>query len=755
MKKRNLLFIVLLIPLFLTAGQINFTYTNNISDIVKVNGIWWLATDGGLVKYDRSTGEIKVFNRGNSNIPSNHVKHLTTDENGNIWLSTPYGIGKFDGTTFELFNVQNGALLSNTVKVMDYEVNKGLWVVTDSALSFYNGSSWTRYFQDDEGTSLYLTTALRSASPYGILLAVNGKVKFLNHNGEFGYMGFQTNSMVTGVGYDGMNNLIVTTWGDGVYLGQNDGSFLHYTNGNSPLKTDNIMALEISPQGDLYFNCNQNGFAVLHWDNTWDVFPYQDGTYLSYISTIYAGDNEVALGLGEPFEGFVYAPINNGQYEFPENTTNIQRSPVNSNYVYDVAVSNGKKYIGCLSGPLLYSGEIDVLDENNTRIKKYDGNDLDFLSNHIPALLEVDLFGNIWFAEKYNSASATGAPDIGKISGDNFSIITGPDLGLDVARITALQWIDKKDTYGNITGSMWVSAADNNVYKITYYDSLWNSLPWTPSNPDDPDGFSQMVSDSLGTWFASGGIYSWDWSNQTYTSFWYEAPIKTARSVIRDFDGDVWFGGTGDESLGWPGGIAIYNISNDTWEHITQNNSDLPDNKITCLARDTIGNIWVGTMTGGMVKIDSLGNMTIFNRDNSFLDNNHIKQITVDTTTNDLWIINEGSGVFVYNEQNDIINGVKKPETKRSVAQLKVFPNPFVNETTFDFILSNDENVSLTVYDLTGKKIKEIFHGYLNKGEHRLRFNGDLLPSGYYFCTLKTSRGTISKKFIKAGGSYR
>jgi myo-inositol-hexaphosphate 3-phosphohydrolase len=147
--------------------------------------------------------------------------------------------------------------------------------------------------------------------------------------------------------------------------------------------------------------------------------------------------------------------------------------------------------------------------------------------------------------------------------------------------------------------------------------------------------------------------------------------------------------------------------------------------------------------------------MTIFNRDNSFLDNNHIKQITVDTTTNDLWIINEGSGVFVFNEQNDIINGVKKPETKRSVAQLKVFPNPFVNETTFDFILSNDEKVSLTVYDLTGKKIKEIFHGYLNKGEHRLRFNGDHLPSGYYFCTLKTSRGTISKKFIKAGGSYR
>ena len=104
MKKRYLLFFVMLIPIFLTAGQINFTYTNYIVDIVKVDGVWWLATNGGLVRYVKETGKIKVYNRGNSNIPSNHVEIVVADENGNIWIATPYGIGKFDGNQFEIFD---------------------------------------------------------------------------------------------------------------------------------------------------------------------------------------------------------------------------------------------------------------------------------------------------------------------------------------------------------------------------------------------------------------------------------------------------------------------------------------------------------------------------------------------------------------------------------------------------------------------------------------------------------------------------
>jgi hypothetical protein len=738
----------MLIPIFLTAGQINFTYTNYIVDIVKVDGVWWLATNGGLVRYVKETGKIKVYNRGNSNIPSNHVEIVVADENGNIWIATPYGIGKFDGNQFEIFDKANGSLLCNKIKLMDYEQDKGLWVVTDSALSLYNGSSWERFEKDEEGTVLNALTidAFRPASPYGLLLSVNGKLKFLNHDGTFNDMGFQTDEMVSGVGFNGDNNPVITTQGDGVYIGQNNGTFLQYNTGNSPMRSDVIYALEISPQGDFYFNCGQSGFAVLHWDDTWDVFPYQDGTLLSSITAIYAGDNEVGLGTDYPYRGFVHGDYSTGYYQFPDTCTVLQTSPVNSNIVYDVAVKDGKKYIGCFSGSD-QSGEIDILDDQNKLYKKYNGTSSNVFYSVLPRLLEVDDFNNIWFADDINYDPFPVNEGLFKVNNDNVTEIPPSELGLSVVYASGMQWIRDFDVNGNIIGSLWLSAEDNNVDRITYYDSVWNALPWEPDNADYPDMFFQMVHDSLGTWFASGGIYQW--KDGQFISYWYDAPVKTARSVIRDKYGNLWFGAVTDEPMGWQGGIAIYHPDSGSWEYLNSDNSALPDDNVTCLAKDVTGNIWAGTMLGGLVKIDTTGHMTVFNRDNSFLDNNYIRQITVDSLTNDLWIINNESGVFVYNEDHDIIN--KVPENhKGPVIAVKSYPNPFHSFTTFEFTLDKKEAVNLTVYDLAGKVIKELFSGMTDKGHHSIRFESGSLPAGVYFCTLQTPEGSVTAKIVKA-----
>ncbi len=63
-----------------------------------------------------------------------------------------------------------------------------------------------------------------------------------------------------------------------------------------------------------------------------------------------------------------------------------------------------------------------------------------------------------------------------------------------------------------------------------------------------------------------------------------------------------------------------------------------------------------------------------------------------------------------------------------------VFPNP-ANEKYFhfSFTLQQSENLQIVIYDLQGKMIKSLFHGWLKPGEHRLTFNENALSPGIYF----------------------
>ena len=69
------------------------------------------------------------------------------------------------------------------------------------------------------------------------------------------------------------------------------------------------------------------------------------------------------------------------------------------------------------------------------------------------------------------------------------------------------------------------------------------------------------------------------------------------------------------------------------------------------------------------------------------------------------------------------------------------YPNPFNPSTTIKFALNKNSNINLTVYDLTGKEILEVYKNkLLNRGNYKvtLDFSTLNLPSGVYFYTLRT-----------------
>lgn len=69
------------------------------------------------------------------------------------------------------------------------------------------------------------------------------------------------------------------------------------------------------------------------------------------------------------------------------------------------------------------------------------------------------------------------------------------------------------------------------------------------------------------------------------------------RAIEEDGAGNIWIGSHG-------GGIVVYNPGNGQWTTYTQNNSQLPGDKIQVLLHDSRGNMWVGTYGEGLSLFD-------------------------------------------------------------------------------------------------------------------------------------------------------
>jgi hypothetical protein len=83
------------------------------------------------------------------------------------------------------------------------------------------------------------------------------------------------------------------------------------------------------------------------------------------------------------------------------------------------------------------------------------------------------------------------------------------------------------------------------------------------------------------------------------------------------------------------------------------------------------------------------------------------------------------------------VNGELKDE-----AGLMNYPNPFSDKTTIQFQTASFENVSLVVFDQTGRKIATLVHETLPSGTHQFDFDGSSLPGGVYFYQLKVGNNT-------------
>ncbi|MDD3536486.1 MAG: S8 family serine peptidase [Candidatus Cloacimonetes bacterium] len=81
------------------------------------------------------------------------------------------------------------------------------------------------------------------------------------------------------------------------------------------------------------------------------------------------------------------------------------------------------------------------------------------------------------------------------------------------------------------------------------------------------------------------------------------------------------------------------------------------------------------------------------------------------------------------------------------------YPNPFNPSTTLSFSLKDKGEVSLDIYNQKGQKVRSLYSGSLEAGEHQLVWNGTddggrTMPSGLYYYRMKSGTYSSTRKMI-------
>ncbi|MFA5032839.1 MAG: hypothetical protein WC614_07455 [bacterium] len=162
MKRYNLLFFAVFVFSVIAsncfgqyAGWTSYNYGGkNIRAIADSGNELWIGTVGGLVKMNKTTGEMMFYNISNSGLPDNRVRALAIEgTTGDIWIGTEGGgLAKFDRTNWTVLNTSNSGLSSNKVDALVME-ESNIWICTldNGGLVKFDGTNWTVYDTSNSG----------------------------------------------------------------------------------------------------------------------------------------------------------------------------------------------------------------------------------------------------------------------------------------------------------------------------------------------------------------------------------------------------------------------------------------------------------------------------------------------------------------------------------------------------------------------------------------------------------------------------
>lgn len=156
MRTIYLLLFVFGCPLFMRAQHFHAGNSALLSDHIRCaavgsDGRIWFGTDYGLAMYDGVT--VSLFTELNSTIPDHHIRSITPDDFGFMWIGTQnHGVFLFDGAVIPThYHTANSGVTDNTVNAVVKDTLNRLWIGTTGGMNRLDGSNWT-FWRDDNSS---------------------------------------------------------------------------------------------------------------------------------------------------------------------------------------------------------------------------------------------------------------------------------------------------------------------------------------------------------------------------------------------------------------------------------------------------------------------------------------------------------------------------------------------------------------------------------------------------------------------------
>lgn len=98
------------------------------------------------------------------------------------------------------------------------------------------------------------------------------------------------------------------------------------------------------------------------------------------------------------------------------------------------------------------------------------------------------------------------------------------------------------------------------------------------------------------------------------------------------------------------------------------------------------------------------------------------------------------------NNHENIIDGIEDLNNNNHLGQN--YPNPFSSYTEIEYRLETSSEVSIEIYDLTGKMVRKDHLGFMSAGNNQIRLDAEGLQAGIYYYTLRSDKYSSTKKMV-------
>ncbi len=674
------------------------------------NGGIWVGCDenqnfnlhGGVAHYDGTTWQ--MWNSTNSPLVDDYVEGIVVDHSNNVWI-TFYnnqtgagGVAKYDGITWTVFTPSNSGLQTTEVKDIDVDAQNNIWIGCNLGLIKFDGINWILFTAANSGLSI--------------------------------------NNGVKDVHVDKVTNKIyaVTVFSVDIY---DNGAWTHINNTNSPIVTGNLAAIDVHGDTVMVGLSGSTSGCWIYNGVSWSTHIAPGAVY--GVSIGYDGKFWMCgIGFIEKLNGATWTTYDKFNTGLPA----MQN--------FDVFIdSQNRAWVGSA-----LNGGISMFDCPNW--ESYGP----YNRNHYPQPISYtgegrgvteDSFGDIWMLYDGSPGGVVQIPN-GDVQNSAAWIVwdnvtAGIPLGF-ASRICA----DK-------SGNVWVgSGLGTNVAMYSHATNSWsnNFNIWQIGGVNEIQ--SIRVDDSNNVWVCGGsGLAKFDQTNWTFYSD-LNTPMQPG------FVNDIAFDSLGNKWIATETGL--YKYDNTTWTLYNSSNTPMFGDWVSAIVFDSNGLLYIHAEDAvfpgpqGILSFNGTSWLT-YTTTNSGLPEEFVKRMSADTLGN-IWITTTGQGIAIFNPTGVVgydclekslqmctTSTAINENNNISLDDIAVYPNPFQSTATLEFNLSQSKNVSITVYDVVGRKVKSIPAKNLQLGKNRIVMDFSELKSGIYFCKIESHDNLQTIKLIK------